>query len=203
MGRSTPWGVSDSKQEYGPGVAFYGTPSHGGFHVAPTLNAKMPDALRLPSGWYEEDVEYVRVVLAFPDRFPKIDKTDALTTLRSYAPEDFERFTGEVVLPGESYARDAVIFRAENKTRMVSLAAAGSGPGRSMMDAGGDVPEGFVEVFAGRGGRLKSGGFPAETAYYLIPEAEYRTRAEHGFVVDEQRHQRLDVLAETPAGGRS
>jgi len=93
-------------------------------------------------------------------------------------------------MPGESYARDEVIFREQNKTRMVTLAVAGSGPGRSLRRSRGDVPDGFVEVFAGRGGRTASGQFPADVAYYLVPEAEYQER-NNSFVIDEARHQLL------------
>lgn len=188
MGTSTPWGTSDYSKPYGRGVVFYGTPGHGGFHVSPTLNARMPEALRLRSGWYEEDVEWARVALAFPERFTAEEVEHARQALRSYAPEDFERFTGEIVMPGESYARDEVIFSMENRARMVTLAAIGSGKGYSMAVNGGDVPEGFVEVFAGRGGRRASGMYPTETAYYLVPEAEYRNR-DLSFVIDEARHQ--------------
>ena len=136
----------------------------------------MPEALRLPSGWYEEDCDWARVALAFPERFTPEDVAQAQQTLRSYAPEDFEHFTGQVVSPGESYARDEAIFAMETRTKMVTMAAIGSGNGYSMATKGADVPEGFVEVFAGRGGRTPGGEFPAETAYYLVPEAEYDTR---------------------------
>ena len=188
MGTSTPWGPAQDSTPYGRGIVFYGTAGHGGFHVSPTLNALMPEALRLPSGWYEEDCEYARVILAFPERFDPERVKAARESLRTWAPEDFEKLTGKVVMPGESYVRDEDIFRAENKERMITLAASGSGAGRSMATPGGPVPEGMVEVFAGRGGRLESGRYPAETAYYLVPEAEYDNPARGSFVIDEGRH---------------
>lgn len=189
MATRTPWGTADSKQEYGPGVTFYGTPSHGGFRVAPKLNAKMPEYLRDESGWYEEDCAWANVAVAFPERFKPAEIEAALGTLKGWEPEAYEKLTGLVLMPGESRARDEVIFTAENRHHMVTLAAAGSGPGRSLASRTGDVPEGFVEVFAGRGGRLDNGMYPAETAYYLVPEAEYGARRGVGwFVVDEARH---------------
>lgn len=71
----TPWGIADGATQYGPGLVFYYTPSHGGFHVEPDLLATMPAHLRSirpfcgQEGWYEEDCDYALVALAFPDRF--------------------------------------------------------------------------------------------------------------------------------------
>src|ERR1035438_5453954 len=63
---STPWGPSQQSKSYGPGIVSYSCAGHGGFHVSPTLNAAMPDYLRYPEGWYEEDCAWALVALAFP-----------------------------------------------------------------------------------------------------------------------------------------
>jgi hypothetical protein len=70
----TPWGPAQSATEYGPGVTFYTTASHGGFHLTEEALARMPkplDALGTWAGpgWYEEDCDWVLVAIAFPDLF--------------------------------------------------------------------------------------------------------------------------------------
>ncbi len=75
MGTQTPWGWTQDATHIAPGVTFYETASHGGFHVTPDAMKAMPPALRaLPvfcgePGWYEEDCDAVIVVLAFPVHF--------------------------------------------------------------------------------------------------------------------------------------
>jgi hypothetical protein len=170
----TPWGRSDYKKEYAPGIVCYGTPSHGGFRVDAKL---MPDSLRLDDGWYEEDCEWARVAAAWPELFPVAARAQAKDSLRQWNPEAYEKFYVEIVMPGESYIRDQDIFRMENRGRMVTLAASGR-------------DDGMVEVLAGRGGRLESGQYPAEVAKFLVPAGEY-DMGKHGFVVDESRYQRV------------
>ena len=90
----TPWGQSDCSVEYGPGVTFYGTPSHGGFHLSPEREAELDMRLRehgitaeaarmgYEPGWYEEDCSAYAVVVAFPELFPSEDSLVALACLR-------------------------------------------------------------------------------------------------------------------------
>lgn len=73
---NTPWGLSDGCTAYGCDVTFHSTPGHGGFKVAPDLLATIPqDVLRETmeqnglKGWFEEDVDWSIVALAFPERF--------------------------------------------------------------------------------------------------------------------------------------
>lgn len=55
MPTSTPWGLSQSENAVMPGLTAYTTASHGGLHLAPELNARIPEAFRSAEGWYEED----------------------------------------------------------------------------------------------------------------------------------------------------
>lgn len=71
----TPWGMSDSEQDYGSGVKFYGTPGHGGFYVAPAMNALIPAVFKRASfckqgfrGWYEEDIDWAIPVWFLQDK---------------------------------------------------------------------------------------------------------------------------------------
>lgn len=97
MSTSTPWGMSDSKEIVAPGIIFYGTPSHGGYHLSKTRMQKMPANL-LPvegkahpymyrcmmKGWFEEDCEWARVALTFPEFFTPGQLENAKKTFESY-----------------------------------------------------------------------------------------------------------------------
>lgn len=174
--RSTPWGYSDSATDYARGVTFYSTPSHGGLHVAPTLNATIPDHLREASGWYEEDCDWCRVVLAFPDLFTAEERVDAESTLRHWHPARWERHTGRTLAPGESHVRDRDLFMAAHVNDWLAIAAVG--------DWATGVPAGYVRVTATRGGRR--GG--AAERDFLVTAAEYDERGGFAFVVDVTRH---------------
>lgn len=65
----TPWGQSQYSEQYGIGVVFYETPSHGGFKLATAKNNMVPVMFRNNDGWYEEDCEVWKVILTFPELF--------------------------------------------------------------------------------------------------------------------------------------
>ena len=78
---NTPWGVSDYRTDYAPGISFYSTPSHGGFALS---QEKMYELYRRAgangittfcgkSNWFEEDCDCLWVYAYFPDVFdPRI-----------------------------------------------------------------------------------------------------------------------------------
>ena len=78
----TPWGASDYSQRYAPGIVFYGTPSHGGFHLTPKREQELDVKLRehgitaeearmgYAPGWYEEDCSVYAVMFAFDEARP-------------------------------------------------------------------------------------------------------------------------------------
>ena len=109
MGTSTPWGMSDYSKKFGPGITFYGTPSHGGFRVSIGKLRKMPiilQGLHFPQpGWFEEDSAYCAVMIAFPEYFSEEDVTNAKATLKNWYPDEYEKFYGEIIPDGESFVR--------------------------------------------------------------------------------------------------
>jgi hypothetical protein len=74
----TPWGVPDSAKRIAEGITFYSTPSHGGFHLSPERMAAMPEHLRACSFtkdcWFEEDLSWCAIPLAFPEYYPEEDR---------------------------------------------------------------------------------------------------------------------------------
>lgn len=95
--RHTPWGATQTVTTYGHGIAFYSTASHGGFHVLEGYNEGMPAHLRNADGWYEEDCEAAKVVLAFPDRFTAREVRNAQETWDNWlSPEGRARHEAEM-----------------------------------------------------------------------------------------------------------
>ena len=76
---NSPWGPAQSAEQIAPGIWRVDTERHGGYHLSPERVAAMPDALRCyvpyaarndcALGWYEEDIDWCIVCLAFPDAF--------------------------------------------------------------------------------------------------------------------------------------
>lgn len=74
---TTPWGEIEYVKEHCPGVLAFGTIGHGGFWLSKSKLAEMPDLLRQGAAfnftkdpqWFEEDVDSVLVILAFPQLF--------------------------------------------------------------------------------------------------------------------------------------
>jgi hypothetical protein len=88
----TPWGEADYYAAIAEGIAFYGTPSHGGFCLSEERLQQMPaylrDARTRNTGpWFEEDCEAALVVLAFPEEFTaQRDREFAEKTARYFFP---------------------------------------------------------------------------------------------------------------------
>ena len=89
----TPWGPAQDSYEYGPGLLFFSTSSHGGFRVSAALMRRMPDHLRKIEpfckkiGWYEEDCDWALVALAFPQFFTDYEFVQAVQTAAHYMPQ--------------------------------------------------------------------------------------------------------------------
>jgi hypothetical protein len=183
--KHSPWGKIDHAEQLVPGAFWVGTPSHGGLKLDRTLNARVPDYMRRPGGWYEEDCEWSLAVVALADVLKAdekvakwIDKGDHLRTLRSWFPAEYERFTGETIKPGESIQRDREIFERENAARWVGIAAWG--------DWQEGCPKGMVIVKATLGGKRVAGGQIEERTYF-VDAAEYDARNHFGYVVPVER----------------
>lgn len=87
----TPWGYSDSKEPTSnPDVTFYGTPSHGGFHVKGKALDRIPPEYHVgfagETGWYEEDCDWAIVARFFPELFTAEEREHAENTIRHYHP---------------------------------------------------------------------------------------------------------------------
>ena len=177
-GMRTPWGTADSAQVIAPGIGWVGTPGHGGIKLSPAVNRRMPDYMRLKGGWYEEDCEWAMVYVAMAadlrvaGRDADFDgrAEQAVSTLRNYYPDAYERFFGETIPPGESYAKDERIFKARHANDLIVVSAVTS-----------KTRKGFVETTATVGGAR---GFN-DARTFFIPSADYEGRERFGFVIDD------------------
>ena len=88
---NTPWGRSDYKEDIAEGIVFFGTPSHGGFRVYSKQNKQIPEYMRNADGWYEEDCEWSKVAIIFPQYFKVTEQNDAVNTLKNWMPDIYEK----------------------------------------------------------------------------------------------------------------
>lgn len=179
----TPWGQAQQIEDLAPGIKWVSTASHGGVKLDRALNAEVPDYMREPDGWYEEDVDWAVVAVVYPDAFEPGSRERAKDTLRNWRPGAYEAFFGEVIQPGMSHVKDERIFLSQHRDDYLVVSAVG--------DWKEGVPKGFVLVSAARGGRSPEGRLPKDMAEFLVPQEEYDVRTPFGFVVDESRHQRV------------
>ena len=123
MAKQTPWGPSQSADEQGPGVVFYSTAGHGGYHVTGAAAERMrrdfpevwaSDDAYAPDGWFEEDCGWCAVALCFPGYFDGQALGHAINTARSYWPEDV--FTKHMETPeGRAATAKAAAWKESNK----------------------------------------------------------------------------------------
>lgn len=188
----TPWGVSQTTKVLAPGIIDVSTAGHGGIHLDEERNALVPPYMRSVDGWYEEDVDWTIVAAVFPQAFSPKLQASAEEIMRNWLPEIYETFYKRKLSPGESFKRDEANFLAKHKNDYIVMAAFGPGqPGIKF-----EIPKGQVLVAAGRGGRRGPEAhyaYPEDTAYFLVPKAEYGDKGgPFGFVIDESRHRKVD-----------
>jgi hypothetical protein len=172
----TPWGPSQSATRYAEGVVCYDTASHGGFYLDEERNGALHAALRYDDGWYEEDCDWARVAVGYPDLFTDREQEMAERTLRDWAPEAWEDYYGRPLDRAGSHMRDREAFEREHADDWIVIAASLS---REQPD--------HVVATASLGGRRGA----VMTKDFLVPDREY-ARGRHGFVIDLERHKRIE-----------
>lgn len=174
---STPWGQAQGATRYARGVTSYDTARHGGFRLSPSRNERVPEYMRDPKGWYEEDCDWSIVAMTFPDLFTDLEREMAEKTFRNHYPDQFERFAGRALSPGESMERDRRDFFAKHREDYLAIAASRD-----------DDHPGMAKVWATKGGERQTfNGPPVDEKLFLVPLEEYSTRG-IAFVIDPERH---------------
>jgi hypothetical protein len=180
-GKHSPWGTIDNATQYGDGVTSVGTPSHGGFKLDRTRNAQVPRFLRNEGGWYEEDSEWAKVAVCFPDLFTTRELAQARATLKNWDPDGYEMHFGETIPPGGSRIKDERTFKASHAADWVVISALNS-----------KSRPGMVECSATLGGERNQ---HSETRSFMVSSDEYAARSPFGFVIDLAHHEEKDQAA--------
>jgi hypothetical protein len=188
----TPWGPSQETYPVIAGMVFVSTASHGGVKLDAARNRQMPEYLRRPGGWYEEDCEWCLPVIVFEaeilagsnESFIKAIQEGAhRRTMANWFPDEYERHFGVTLAPGESCKKDEAAFYAEHAGDYLVVSAYG--------DWKEGVPAGYVGVCARIGGHGNPHG---REKYFLVPAAEYDHKWKVSFVVDPARHREVTNL---------
>lgn len=185
MATWTPWGPPQASEKIAPGITFYSTASHGGVKLSEARQREMPEALRLEKPWYEEDCEFARVVLAFPDHFSEKQLETAQSTLKDYYPEAYENFYGVELKEGESRARDEALHQKRHKDDLMAVSALRIGDFQ-------------VKVIATPGGDRRYIRTDKEQAF-VVSKEEYDKhmktyKANCPFVIDPSRHEPFELF---------
>ena len=86
---TTPWGCSYTCDQIAPGIVLITTGSHGGIYLSPERADAMPEPyrskVRFAGGtWFEEDYDWILVVLSFPEVFEERVVNEARTMWERY-----------------------------------------------------------------------------------------------------------------------
>lgn len=83
----TPWGTAQLEHEHAPGIVFYSTASHGGYHLSTERYAEFCEIPHFShwSQWLEEDCEACLVYLRWPELATNEQIHGAVLTARTVA----------------------------------------------------------------------------------------------------------------------
>ena len=183
MPTQTPWGPAQTVKKYCTGINLYSTAGHGGFKVSTKKNLQVHPALRIQDGWYEEDCDFGRVVLAFPELFSQEWIQQAHSMMKNYNPDQYQEWYRQTrncpdyeVEMSESHVLRRRQFQHENRNFYIVVSASGCGGG-------------MLECYSVRGGRNQDGNYAGlDRKTFLVRDGEYNARGEFGFVIDPFRH---------------
>jgi len=103
---NTPWGRSQQQNTLATGIVFYSTARHGGYHLSQQRFFEMPESLRkardpqwttgTDSSWFEEDLDWCLVCLAFPEYFSADLCRTAIRSARAWSDKTADHYPGWV-----------------------------------------------------------------------------------------------------------
>jgi len=182
-GMNTPWGRADNIRRLADGIWFVGTPGHGGLKLSASLNKKMPQVVRTPGGWYEEDLAYNWVVVMFPELIERglVSGTleEAHQSLRDWFPTEYEKVFNTKLTSSQSRELRENLFKSEHADDWVVVSA----ESRSSWNP--QVPDGMLLVTCQPAGRAHTRGAPVR--HFLVPSDDYqdsKLRTPIGFICD-------------------
>lgn len=158
--RRTPWGQSDAEYLTNiPGLAFYTTPSHGGFFVPHDLVIQLPGWARAYAekwtgspNWFEEDVAAAIVLYFWPEAARALGDSRSLDEIKREAASSIRHWIPEAQL-SEGLKRESIDPNMEQILRAYGFEP-GSQPNRWARRLGASVdsvavvePDGSYELY--------------------------------------------------------
>lgn len=101
----TPWGRAweSDRTEVAPGIDLFSTESHGGYRLSDERLKKVHPGWGHEGRWFEEDIEWVIVVLTFPEHFDERKVEEAHKLAKEWLPDQYAAALGVEVKPEESH----------------------------------------------------------------------------------------------------
>ncbi|MGB3472091.1 MAG: hypothetical protein WBA51_14830 [Erythrobacter sp.] len=182
--RDSIWGTPQHATQLLPGIWEVRTASHGGIILSDERQAAMPEALRLDTVSYEEDVDLSLVLLAFETEFASLPTKgidllidNARASVKAWHPDRYTAFSGEAVDLNDSHVLRRRAAYTEQIGRYVVVSASG--------DWADWVPHGKVGVVARRVSRVDALGhadYEGEPIHGLVDKDAYdSSRIVNGF----------------------
>lgn len=127
------WGAIISADQILAGIWHVSTASHGGIILSDERQAAMPPILRRDEVYYEEDVNWSLVYIAFEAELRRVDRPGmgaavllAHDTARAWRPQAYSAFTDADVTPRESHVLRSIAAYEAMIGEIVVIAAFGS-----------------------------------------------------------------------------
>ena len=177
----TPWGKSQTQEQYAEGITLYSTAGHGGFLVEYRLNQTIPEYARVKDGWYEEDCEWAIVALFFPAAFDLKEVLNAENTIKNWMPDIWEKKNNCVLPIEESHAKQEKDFENRNIGNYLVRSAAGD---RCNDPEYGQTPQGMVLCMAHK--LLPDHTYDRKKHYFYATQANYDTRGHFSYVIKDE-----------------
>lgn len=176
----TKWGAPVTTNQVLPGVWHVTTADHGGYVLSDERQAAVPEALRRDDPFYEEDVDWALVLLAFAAEFRRLPTAgiglqveNARRSVRAWHPDRYAAFTGEEVPQTERH-----VLRRRAAYQAVIGEYASTSASRDWADW---VPTGMVGVVFRRVASVDALGFAryaGNPIYGLVTKDRYADRSD-------------------------
>lgn len=131
--KTSIWGAVISADQILAGIWHVSTASHGGIILSEARQAAIPETLRRDEPYYEEDVNWSLVYLAFEAELRRVDRPGmgaavllAHDTARAWRPQAYSAFTGTDVTPRDSHVMRSIAAYEAMIGEIVVIAAYGS-----------------------------------------------------------------------------
>lgn len=165
--KKSPWGTVQHATKYGEHAHSVSTAGHGGLKLDRRWNARVPDYMRQPGGWYEEDCLWAVPVVCIPEladlmvgHYGSMTADDlrreADLTLLRWFPSHWAKFHGKPIEIGMSRSFDQDEWERQHAGDWVAVSALSTDDGSGVI------------VVATLGGKRSTPLEPVDERWYLV-----------------------------------